>query len=76
MEKAYSPSWVLYRKKRYSPLGKLIQEGVDVPVGEGKIVFVATDLVAVEVVVTGNVELVASIGIILAGIAVIGLPYS
>ncbi len=31
---AYSPSRVSSLKKRYNPLGKLVQDGVDVPVGE------------------------------------------
>jgi hypothetical protein len=56
-------------------LGKLIQEGVDVPVGEGKTVFDAKNLVAAEVAVTAIVGLAASTCLSLAGVVVIGTSW-
>jgi len=61
MDKAYRPSLSSYWKKRYNPLGKFTQAGVDVVVGRGNAVFVAMAGVASVVIVglagSGCVEL-------------------
>jgi len=56
MDKAYRPSLSAYWRKRYKPLGKFTQDGVEVFVGGGNAVCVA--MVGVDT--TANVGLVGS----------------